>query len=88
MNDEFIGMADYFVGSFHDLLASESESISSSVSSEDSHHPSRECFMAETSDGHVSSASESSETPREVLVPTVVGGARVPPLAATASAPP
>jgi hypothetical protein len=43
--------------------------------------------MAETSDGHVSSASDSTETPREVPVRAVVGGARVLPSAAAASAP-
>jgi hypothetical protein len=62
-NDVFVGMADYFVESIHDHLASDSESISGSAPSEGSHHPSRECFMAETSEGHVSSASDSGETP-------------------------
>jgi hypothetical protein len=40
MNDEFVGMADFFVESIHDLLASDSKSISGSASSEGSHHPS------------------------------------------------
>jgi hypothetical protein len=35
--------------------------------------------MAETSDGHVSSASDSGETPREVPVCAGAGEARVPP---------
>jgi hypothetical protein len=61
-NDEFMSMVEYFVELIHDLLASDSESVSSSVSSEGSHHPSWECFMAETSDEHVSSASDSGET--------------------------
>jgi hypothetical protein len=54
-------MVDYFMESIHDLL-SNSESISDSNSCEGSHHPSQECFMAETSNGHVSSASDSGET--------------------------
>jgi len=40
MDDEFMGMADYVVESFHDLLAGDSESISNSDSSRGSHHPS------------------------------------------------
>jgi hypothetical protein len=74
VNDEFVGMADYFMESIHDLLASDSESISGSISSKGSHHPSRECFMAKTSDGHISSASDSGETPREVPVVRVQEG--------------
>jgi hypothetical protein len=62
LNDKFVGMADYFVESIHDLLASDSESIFGSISSEGSHHPLQECFMVETSDGHVSSTSNSCET--------------------------
>jgi hypothetical protein len=87
-NDEFVGMADFSVESIHDVLASNSESISGSVSSEGSHHPSVECFMAETSEGHISSTSDSGETPREVPVRAGAGGVRVPPLVTVASAPP
>jgi hypothetical protein len=83
-----MGITYYFVESIHDLLASDSKSISASVSSEGSHHPSQECFMAETSDGHVSSASDSGETPREVPVRVGAGRARILPLVAAASAPP
>jgi hypothetical protein len=39
-NSLFMGMADYFEESIHDLLVSDSESIFGSVSSEESHHPS------------------------------------------------
>jgi hypothetical protein len=62
-NDEFMSMVDYFVESIHDLIASDSESISSSVSSEGSHHPSWECFMVETFDEQILSTSDSSKTP-------------------------
>jgi hypothetical protein len=85
-NDKFMGMADFFVELIHDLLTSDSESISGSASSEGSHHPSRECFMPETSEGHVSSTSDSGETPREVPVRAGAGGVRVPSLVAVASA--
>jgi hypothetical protein len=81
-DSEFVGMANYIMDSIHNLLESGSKTFSNSNSSGGSHHPSRECFMAETSDGHVSSTSDSGETPREVPVHAVVGGARVPPLAA------
>jgi hypothetical protein len=60
-------MANYVVESIHDLLASDSESISDSASSQGSYHPSCECFMAEivddahreaTLEGHVASAND------------------------------
>jgi hypothetical protein len=60
---EFIGMADYIVDSIHNLLELGLGMLSNSNSSEGSHHPSRECFMAKTSDGHVSSTNDSGETP-------------------------
>ena len=44
-NDEFVGMTEYVMESFHDLLVGESESPSDSDSSRGSHHPSQECFM-------------------------------------------
>jgi predicted acylesterase/phospholipase RssA len=44
--------------------------------------------MAETSEGHVSSTSDSGETPREVPVRVGAGGVRVPSPAPAASAPP
>jgi hypothetical protein len=81
-----MGMADFFVELIHDLLTSDSESISGSAFSERSHHPSRECFMLETSEGHVSSTSDSGKTPQEVPVHAGVGGVRVPSLVAVASA--
>jgi hypothetical protein len=63
VKDEFVGMADFSVELAHDLPVGDSESISGSASTEGSHHPLRECFMAETFEGHVSSASDSGKTP-------------------------
>ena len=62
-DDEFMGMADYVVESFHDLLMGDSESISDSDSSRWSHHPLRECFMAGTPEGCVKSVHEGGATP-------------------------
>jgi hypothetical protein len=50
MNDEFVGLADYIEESIHDLLASDSESISDFASSQGSYQPSRECFMTDIID--------------------------------------
>jgi hypothetical protein len=87
-DSEFVEMADYIVDSIHDLLGLDSQTFFDSSSSRGSHHPSQECFMAETSNGHFSSASDSSETPREVPVGVVAGETRVLPPAAAALAPP
>lgn len=46
MNDEFMGVADYASESVYDLLGMGSESLSTSRSSNGSHHPSHKCFMA------------------------------------------
>jgi hypothetical protein len=54
-DDEFVGMMNYVAESFHDLLAGDFEAISNSDSSRGSHHPSRECFMAGSPEGHVKS---------------------------------
>jgi hypothetical protein len=62
-DNEFVKVVDYIVDSIHDLLGSDSETFFDSSSSRGSHHPSQECFMAETSNGHFSSASDSGETP-------------------------
>ena len=62
-DSEFVGVIEHDTGSIHKLLTEEPESSSSSDSSKGSHHPSRECFMAETSEGHVESASEEEGTP-------------------------
>jgi hypothetical protein len=50
MNDKFVIMADYVMELIHDLLVSDSESISNSASSQGSYQPSRDCFMADIAD--------------------------------------
>ena len=62
-NIEFVGVIEHDTESLHKLLIEEPESSSSSGSSMGSHHPSRECFMADTSEGHVESVSEGDATP-------------------------
>ena len=66
-NDRFVGMTEYVVESFHDLLVRETESPSTSDSSRGSHHPSRECFMAGTPEGHGESIHEEEATPTNDL---------------------
>jgi len=61
-NDEFIGMTKYVIESFHDLLTKEMESPCTSDSSRGSHHPSHECFMAGTPEGHIESIHEEEAT--------------------------
>ena len=72
-NDEFMGMTEYVMESFHDLLTRESESPSSSDSSRGSHHPSHECFMMGTPEGHVESIYEKEATPMNDLDDEVEG---------------
>ena len=55
-------MTEYIVESFHDLLTGESGSPSNSDSSRESHHPSHECFMVGTPEGHVESIHEEEAT--------------------------
>ena len=62
-NSEFVGVIEHDAESLDKLLIEEPESSSSSGSSMGSHHPSRECFMADTSEGHVESVSEGDATP-------------------------
>ena len=57
-DSEFMGAIEHDMESLHKLLTKEPESSSSSDSSRGSHHPSRERFMAKTSEGHVESVSE------------------------------
>ena len=61
-NDEFMGMTEYVMESFHDLLVGESESPSSFDSSRGSHHPPCECFVAGTPEGHVESIHKEEAT--------------------------
>ena len=79
MNDEFIGMTEYVVESFHDLLAEETESLSTSDSSWGSHHSSHECFMVGTPEGHVKSIHEEEATPTNDLDDEVEGDTGAPP---------
>ena len=58
MNDEFMGMTEYVMESFHNLPMEETESHSTSDSSRGSHHASRECFMVGTPEEHVESIHE------------------------------
>ena len=62
MNNEFVRMTEYVAKSLHDLLMGESESPSSSDSSRGNHHPSHECFMVGTPEGHVKSIHEEEAT--------------------------
>ena len=79
MNDEFVGMTEYIVESFHDLLTRDSESPSDSDSSRGSHHLSQECFMAGTPEGHVKSIHEVGATPPTDLDDEVEGDTGTPP---------
>ena len=54
-NNEFVGMIESVTESLHGLLAEGPRSDSASDSNRGSHHPSRECFMAGTPEGHVKS---------------------------------
>ena len=53
--------------SFHDHLIEEPESPSSFDSNRGSHHPSWECFMMGTPEGHVESIREEEATPANNL---------------------
>ena len=63
MDGEFMGMTEHVAESFHDLLVGESESPSNSNSCRGSHHPSHECFMAGTPEGHAKCIHEGEATP-------------------------
>ena len=54
-DNEFVGVIEHDTESLHRLLTEEPGSSSSSDSSRGSHHPSRECFMVKTFEGHVES---------------------------------
>ena len=49
-SDELVGMLDYDHESLHDIL---NVQVDDSSSDSGSHHPSQECFMADTPEGHV-----------------------------------
>ena len=62
-DSELVGVIEHDTESIHKLLAKEPESSSSSDSSRGSHHPSWECFMAETPEGRVESISGEEVAP-------------------------
>ena len=74
-----MGMTDYVVESFHDLLTEDSETISYSDFSRGSYHPSRECFMVGTPKGCVESVYEGGATPMDDPDDEVEGVAGAPP---------
>ena len=61
-NNEFVGVIEHVTESLHGLLIEEPGSPSGSDSSRGSHHPSRECFMVGTLEGHVKSISTEEAT--------------------------
>jgi len=71
-----MGVTEYVTESFHDLLMGETESPSTSDSSKGSHHPSHECFMVGTPEGHVESIHKEEATPMNDLDDEVEGDAR------------
>ena len=62
-DSEFVGVVEQNPETLYGLLAEEPESSSSSDSSKGSHHPSWECFMTQTPEGHVQSVSGEETTP-------------------------
>ena len=66
-SNEFVGVIKHIAESFHDLLAEELGSPSSSDSSRGSHHPSHECFVTGTPEGHVKGIHEEETTPANDL---------------------
>ena len=79
VNDEYMGVIKHVAESFHDLLAEEPELPSGSDSSRGSHHPSRECFMIGTPEGHVESIYEEEATPKNDLDDDAEGEIVAPP---------
>ena len=78
-NNEFIGMIESITESLHGLLAEGPGSDSGFDSGRGSHHPSQECFMAETSEGHVKSVSTEKTTQAGNLGGTTERGIVAPP---------
>jgi len=78
-NKEFVGMIESIMESLHGFLMEGLGSDSGSNSSRGSHHPSRECFMAETPEGHVKSIPVEEATPMGNLGDTTEGDTMAPP---------
>ena len=55
-------MIEHIMKSLYNLLTEEPGSSSSSDSSRGSHHPSRECFMVGTPEGHIENIHEEEAT--------------------------
>ena len=81
-DSEFVGTIEPDMKTLHRLLTEEPGSFFSSDSSRGSHHPSRECFMAQTPEGHVEDVSREEATPTndpdggsrgEAIAPTHLG---------------
>ena len=72
-------MIEYAVKSFHDVLVGEMELPYTSDSSRGSHHPSHECFMVGTPEGHVETIHEVEATPMNDLDDEAEGDAGAPP---------
>ena len=78
-NNEFVGVIEHVTESFHDILAKEPESPSSSNSSRGTHHPSHECFMVGTPEGYVESIHKGEATLMNDLDDKVEGDVGAPP---------
>ena len=74
MNNKFMGVIKHVIESLHNLLIEELGSSFASDSSRGSHHPSRDCFMTGTLEGHVESAFVKEVTPAGNLGDGTEGG--------------
>ena len=79
MNNEFMGMIESIMESLNGLLVEELGSNSGFDSSRGSHHPSRECFMAGTPEGHIESIPAEEATPVGNLGDEIEGYTAAPP---------
>ena len=79
VNDKFVRVIEHVMESFHNLLTGALESPSGSDSSRGSHHPSRECFMTGTPEGHLESVDEEEATPMNDLDDEAEGETAAPP---------
>ena len=70
-SDEFIGMLEYDHESMHNVL---NVQVDDSSSDSGSHHPSQECFMADTPEGRAQSASGGNDPSATPGTGTVAGG--------------
>ena len=78
-NNEFVGMIESIIESLHSLLMEGPGSDSGSDSSRGSYHPSWECFMVETPEGHIESVFAEETTPTGNLGGGTEGGTAAPP---------